>query len=77
MAIVRERAIRTGHVSVPLPKNWTDYVNSPQMPDELEAIRNSVRRQSPFGAPEWAACKAAEFGIEDSLAPLGRPRKQM
>ena len=62
---------------VPLPENWIAYVNAPQTPEELEAIRNCVRRQSPFGAPEWAAGKAAEFGIEETLAPLGRPRKQM
>ena len=62
---------------VPLPKDWIDYVNAPQTPDELEAIRNCVRRQSPFGATEWATQKAVDFGIEETIAPIGRPRKQM
>ena len=62
---------------VPLPSNWIAYVNADQTPEELEEIRNCVRRQSPFGATQWSAAKAAEFGIEDTLAPLGRPRKQM
>jgi hypothetical protein len=57
--------------------NWIAYVNAPQTSDEPEAIRNCVRRQASFGAPEWATCKATEFGIKESLAPLGRPRKQM
>jgi len=61
---------------VPLPENWVRYVNAPQTPGEVEAIRKCVRRQSPFGSPEWSACKAAEFGIEETLAPLGRPRNK-
>jgi putative transposase len=62
---------------VPLPKNWIAYVNAPQTPGEFEAIRNSVRRQSPFGTPEWAARKSAELGLGQTMAPLGRPRKPM
>jgi putative transposase len=62
---------------VPLSGNWADYVNAPQTPEELEAIRNCVRRQSPFGTTEWATQKAADLGIEETLAPIGRPRKQM
>jgi len=60
-----------------MPQNWIDYVNAPQTPEELAAIRACVNRQSPFGAAEWAARKAVEFGLESTLAPLGRPRKQM
>jgi putative transposase len=60
---------------VPLPANWVDYVNAPQTSQELEEIRNCVRRQSPFGTADWASLKAAELGIEETLAPIGRPRK--
>jgi putative transposase len=58
-----------------LPRDWTDYVNQPLTSREIEAVRKSVNRQSPFGNEEWAARKAAEFGISHTLAPLGRPRK--
>src|SRR6188768_4585641 len=61
---------------VPLPGNWRDYVNAPQTADEVAAIRTCVNRQSPFGAPDWVSRKAVEFGLEKSLAPLGRPRKK-
>ena len=61
---------------VPLPKDWTAYVNTAQTPEELQAIRTSVNRQSPFGTPEWAARKAVELGLEQTMAPLGRPRKK-
>jgi putative transposase len=29
-----------------------------------------------IGSPQWAAEKAIEFGIEHTLAPIGRPRRQ-
>jgi len=61
---------------VPLPGNWRDYVNAPQTAAEVAAIRTCVNRQSPFGAPDWVSRKAVEFGLEKSLAPLGRPRKK-
>jgi len=62
---------------VPLPQNWIEFVNTPQTPEEVESIRNCVKRQSPFGSPSWCREKATELGLEQSLAPLGRPRKQM
>jgi len=61
---------------VPLPASWSTYVNAPQTPNEVAAIRNSIVRQSPFGSPDWAARKAVELGLEQTLAPLGRPRKK-
>lgn len=60
---------------LPLPRNWVEYVNQPQTAAELEAIRKCVNRQAPFGDDDWAAMKAAELGISQSLAPLGRPRR--
>lgn len=57
-----------------LPSNWVAYVNEPQTPAEVAAIRVSINRQSPFGATEWAARVAVELNLEQTLAPLGRPR---
>ena len=34
---------------VTLPRNWIDYVNTPQTPTELEAIRACVNQQHAFG----------------------------
>jgi putative transposase len=58
-----------------LPSNWTAYVNEPQTPAEVAAIRASIDRQSPFGAADWTARIAIELGLEQTLAPLGRPRQ--
>lgn len=59
---------------VALPPDWVTRVNSPQTEEELAAVRNSVNRQSPFGEPEWTARTAEELGLEQSIAPRGRPR---
>jgi putative transposase len=58
-----------------LPPNWLDWVNEPQTPAELEAIRESIARGRPFGGPDWQKNIAELLGLEDSLRPRGRPRK--
>jgi putative transposase len=60
---------------VPLPSYWRHLVNEPQTATEVSAIRNCVNRQCPFGEKGWVLEKANEFGIEHSLRPSGRPRK--
>jgi putative transposase len=60
---------------VALPSYWRHLVNEPQSAVELAALRNCVNRQRPFGEEQWVIQKARELGIEDSLAPFGRPRK--
>jgi putative transposase len=62
---------------VPLPEDWAALVNTPHSDAELAALRNCVNRQSPFGSPDWVASKAVELGLEQSIAPLGRPRRQL
>jgi len=61
---------------IDLPKWWTEFVNQPMTAAELLAVRESVNRQRPFGAPEWAQVAAIRTGMEQSLAPIGRPRRK-
>jgi REP-associated tyrosine transposase len=60
---------------VPLPSYWKHLVNEPQSSAELDDIRVCVNRERPFGAKQWASERAAEFGIEQTLKPRGRPRR--
>ncbi len=39
---------------IELPRYWVDFVNLPQTAAELEAIRECVNRQRPFGDAQWA-----------------------
>jgi putative transposase len=56
--------------------NWIDYVNSPQSDIELSAIRRSVERGCPMGDEAWSRRIVARLGLESTLRPRGRPKKQ-
>jgi len=60
---------------VPLPRAWLEFVNTPQTPAEVEAIRTALERQAPFGSQTWRDEKVRELGLEKTVAPLGRPRR--
>ena len=59
---------------VPTPENWLHWVNQAQTATELEQLRMSVNRGTPYGSPAWARQTAVELGLEASLQPRGRPR---
>lgn len=60
----------------PLPRrpNWADYVNVPQSEAEVEALRRSVNRGSPFGDEPWSGKAVRRLRLESTLRPRGRPR---
>jgi putative transposase len=60
---------------VALPSYWRHLVNEPQTAAELAEIRTCVNRQRPFGEEKWVHAQAKALGIEQSLKPVGRPRK--
>jgi putative transposase len=62
----------------PLPRKagWVEQVNSPQSAGELQALRRSVVRGSPMGAAAWSERTVRRLGLESTLRPHGRPRKQ-
>ncbi len=59
-----------------LPEDWSALVNRPQSQRELAALRRCVRRGRPFGGERWVRRFAAEFGLDSTLRPRGRPPKQ-
>jgi putative transposase len=61
---------------LPLPEDWVEEVNQAQTEAELAALRKSVQRGQPFGAEHWVRKVASHLGLESTLRPRGRPRKQ-
>ena len=61
---------------LPRPARWTQHVNQPQTEGEVEAIRRSLRRGRPYGGQAWTERIAHKIGLESTLRPRGRPRKQ-
>ena len=68
-----EPAIDIGPVARPSP--WLAWINEEAAGMQLERIRMSVNRGSPFGSPRWVERTAAMLGLEGSLRSPGRPRK--
>jgi putative transposase len=62
---------------VDTPTNWVDWVNAAQTAAEVEALRNSVNRGTPYGSVGWKVRIANALGLQSSLRPRGRPRKRV
>jgi putative transposase len=71
-----EETVELSTWPVPRPRNWVELVNEVQTEAELEALRTSVVRGRPFGQEEWQRRTAKQLGLEFTLRPRGRPRKQ-
>ena len=62
---------------VPRPADWLEHVNQAQTEAELERLRESTRRRRPYGDALWVVQAAGQLGLQASLRPRGRPRKQV
>jgi putative transposase len=56
------------------PKNWITRVNQAESQAELDAIRKSIARGSPYGDDSWSIKAALKLGLESTLRPRGRPK---
>lgn len=57
------------------PTNWVDWVNEPELSDDLTALRNSANRGTAFGHPSWVRRTAHLLNLQTTLSPRGRPAK--
>jgi len=58
------------------PPNGVAFVNEALTAGELERGRQSVPRGVPLGSVTWVQETAVRRGLESTLRPRGRPRKQ-
>jgi putative transposase len=58
------------------PRDWLKWVNQAQTEAELAALRKAIARGQPFGNETWQAQTADRLGLESTMRPRGRPRKQ-
>jgi putative transposase len=59
---------------LPLPPDWVSLVNRGFDPDDLRALRASVRSSRPYGSPLWAEQTSRSLGLEQKLHGVGRTR---
>jgi len=57
------------------PTPWLKFVNHEQDEAELARLRESVNRGSPYGGDAWRISTARKLGLNATLRPRGRPRK--
>ena len=60
----------------PIPRlpYWVDKVNEPLTDRELQAVRKSAQRGSPFGDSSWLESTVDRLGLRSTLRPRGRPQ---
>jgi len=59
-----------------LPRDWRVRVNRAQSAAEEAALRRSIARGSPYGSEHWTKLTATRLGLQHTLNPRGRPRKE-
>ena len=57
------------------PEPWLEWVNRPTSLNEFEAMSTCISRGRPYGHEKWRTRIAKKLGLESSLRPRGRPRK--
>ncbi|MBP6218594.1 MAG: transposase [Oligoflexales bacterium] len=58
-----------------IPKEeWIETVNKPQSEVELQALRASVKKGSPYGDHDWILKTAEQIGLQSTLKQVGRPK---
>lgn len=76
-AIDKVSRILIDEVPIEIQGDWSKCVDEPLTEKELEKIRQSVNRQSPYGALQWQKEVVKELGLESTIRSRGRPRKDI
>jgi len=58
---------------VEIPQPWVEWVDRPLSDAEMEAVRQSVQRERPYGERAWVNGAADRLGLRSTLRPRGRP----
>jgi putative transposase len=56
-------------------RGWAAWVNEPMSLAELQALRQSVKRGTPWGGETWVSRTAKRLSLQATLRPIGRPPK--
>jgi putative transposase len=73
----KRQKILTEAVPIELPGEWDRYVDEPFAEKELDRLRTSVNRQTPFGDETWQMKICKEFGLESTMKRKGRPKTEL
>jgi putative transposase len=72
--IAKEKALLT-ELPTDVPRNYREWVNTPDKENDLKELRISVNKGKPFGTMNWAEHMIKRFGLELTTRGRGRPKK--
>ena len=58
---------------VPEPRHYLQWLNQVQPQEEVEKIREAIKRSRPYGSEKWVSQAVARFGLENTMRSPGRP----
>lgn len=61
-------------IPMELPIDWNKCVNDVMSEEDILQLRQSIRRQSPYGTQDWKLSISNLLGLESTIRPMGRPR---
>lgn len=59
---------------IDFPRNYRQWINTPDKDETVQTIRNSVSKSKPFGTMQWTERMVEKFGLEATLRKRGRPK---
>jgi len=62
---------------VAIPDNYLISLNQIQIRSEEEVIEKSIFKNNPYGDDCWVAKNVKQFGLEQTLKKVGRPKKEL
>jgi putative transposase len=74
-ATAPDRRLLTSAWPVPKPADWPGFLNEPATEWQLKQLRRSVHRGAPFGEVGWVEQTAETLGLQSTLQPQGRPKR--
>jgi putative transposase len=57
------------------PRDYVVWLNHAQPKEEIENIRNALKRSRPYGSEPWMSKAVARFGLENTIRNPWRPGK--
>ena len=70
-----EPAVTLAAWPMPIPQDWTEWVNGAEDRSELQRLRTSVYRGRPYGRVDWQQRVAQQLRLESSYRANGRPKR--
>jgi len=60
---------------VPEPSRYLEWLTRPQPKEDVEKIRQAIKRNKPYGSEGWVSKTVAQFGLENTVRDPWRPGK--